>query len=145
MRPKPRGVEKAPIVSVQPPETAVPITKAGPPSWRVGRIVDPSSRDPSDSVLLQERLAALGKVMFIVSMSGVCLRALIEGIGVGPGQLAEPNFLWNLAGNLCFGVLWLACAGPARPAPVVLWIENVCLFAACIAWGIWAANCTQRR
>ena len=139
MRLKPHGVEKATIVSVQPPETAVPITRAGPPSWRVGRIVDPGSADTSDSSLLQGRLATLGKVMFIVSMSGVCLRALIEGIGLGPGQLTEPNFLWNLAGNLCFGALWFACTGPARPERFILWAENICLFAACVAWGIMGA------
>jgi len=82
----------------------------------------------------------LGKVMFIVAMSGVCLRGVIEATSIGPAQLLEANFLLNVTGNLCFGVLWIVCAGPVRTPRFVAGLENICLFAACVAYSFMGAQ-----
>jgi len=109
-------------------------------AWRIGRMVTDDSTSITDSALLQERLARLGKVMFLVAMSGVLFRGVVEASSGGFGQLIEPNFLWNLGGNLTFGALWLVCAGPPRSVQFVTHLENVCLFAACVAYSVMGAT-----
>ena len=71
------------------PDPTRAMEQNGQPSWRVGRLLGSSPPSTTDTAFLQQRLATLGKVMFIVAMSGVCLRAVGESIKFGPGQLLQ--------------------------------------------------------
>ena len=122
------------------PNETLPMPEADQPSWRVGRFVGGGPPSVPDTAFLQQRLATLGKVMFIVAMSGVLLRGVIEASTIGPAQLLEPNYLLNVAGNLCFGVLWVLCAGPVRTPRFVAGLESLCLFAACVAYSFMGAE-----
>jgi serine/threonine-protein kinase len=91
---------------------------------------------PTERLFLQRRLATLGKVMFFVTMLGVSLRGFQDVATLGFVALLRPDFLWNLAGNATFGVLWAICSGPPRSLSFVTWLENISLFVACTAYAI---------
>jgi len=90
----------------------------------------------SDEAFLQERLATLGKVMFIVTMLGVSIRATGNVLTLGPESLLKADFLWNLLANATFGVLWLVCGGKTRPAALVRATEIAVLLVACVSYAI---------
>jgi len=92
--------------------------------------------DVRNQVFLQQRLATLGKVMFIVTMLGVSIRATGNVLTLGPESLLNADFLWNLAGNTSFGILWLVCRGKGRSPETVRATEIAVLLAACISYAI---------
>ena len=76
-----------------PPDQTISMEADNVLSWRAGMMVGSGAPSATDTAFLQTRLGTLGKVMFIVAMSGVCLRALIAVFTESPGELLEPNFL----------------------------------------------------
>jgi serine/threonine-protein kinase len=90
----------------------------------------------SDEAFLQKRLATLGKVMFIVTMLGVSVRATGSALTLGPESLLKPDFLWNLAGNATFGFLWAVCGGKPRSPAFVRVTEIAVLLVACVSYAM---------
>jgi len=90
--------------------------------------------DLSDDQFLQERLATLGKVMFMVTMLGLLLRGSTDALNLGASSLRKPDLVWNLVGNSTFGVLWALCSGKARARSFLTFLEAAVLFVACTAY-----------